>query len=331
MLGVKNGYVKSVLYEQGYPIRKIGLRIPIPEYDPKPGQPPAPTPDLAYSSSIKNSVLFLEAKGGGNDSEQTKKFLFIQRRPETLLRIPNNNLEIHDTDLTIDFGIICTNLKKISDDHVREKIPFPVLHYNEKEGNLNATALTGVDFLNSDINKAFTTPIDIPRLPLVYVPFSSYDYPNNSAYFLKKTIMMIISRSAKLDRYERLPPLDEIVLEEYPFFKIVGKEEFHDLIKTIESIFKRLFPDSSDKSSFNINKYRTIRKNKIYLKRRSLTKFLSILESAVLDYQKFRKGTQQATLSPWIDIAHTPEVDICDGFDKIFDPLRFFPQKYDDE
>ena len=277
LLGQQNTYVRPVLLERGYPLRKLGLRIPIPAFDPDIVPPPAPTPDAAYSSSEKNAVLFLEAKGGGSDDDQTEKFLFVQQHPDSVVRVPNNELHINDTDLTIDFGILCTNLQKISEDHARNPLPFPVIHYNETGRLLTATDLTGTTFANPDITSAFGTPVAVPRLPLVYIPFSSYDYPNNAAYFIQKMMIMILSRSGRLERYERLPPLDEIVIQEYPLFTRLGKGEFHELLITMERILTRLFPDDSTDSMYNINRYREVRKGKIFFRRRSLKKFLGLL------------------------------------------------------
>ncbi|MCK9579521.1 MAG: hypothetical protein M0Q92_03600 [Methanoregula sp.] len=331
LLGQRNAYVQPVLLEKGYPLRKLGLRIPIPGFDPGAVPPPAPTPDAAYSSHEKNAVLFLEAKGGGSDDDQTEKFLYVQQHPDYLIRVPNSELNITDTGLAIDFGILCTNLQKISEDHARNPLPFPVLHYNEPDRMLTATNITGASFTNPDITSAFRTPVKIPRLPLVYIPFSSYDYQNNAAYFIQKMMIMILSRSGRLERYERLPPLDEIVIQEYPLFTRLGKGEFHELIVTMERILTRLFPDDTTDSQYNINKYREVRKGKIFLRRRSLKKFLALLSSAALDYQHYRGGTIQATLLQFEDTTNPPHTDIYDQIDNFFDPTRFFTPTWDED
>ena len=328
ILGRRNLHVTPVLLEHGYPLRELGLRIPIPAYDPEAVPPHAPTPDAGYSSSEKNAVLFLESKGGGSDDVQAKKFRFVQQHPDTLVAT-SNKLQINETNLIIDFGILCTNFQKIAEDHARNPLPFPVLHYDEARRNLTATNLTGATFHNPDITSAFASPIGIPRLPLIYIPFSSYDYPNNAAYFIQKMMIMILSRSGKLERYERLPPLNEIIIQEHPLFTMLGKGEFHDLLVTMERILNRLFPDDSTESSFNINRYREIRNNKIFLRRRSLKKFLEILQSAAIDYQNHCRGTRQATLFQF-DAATSPaQPDIYAQIDTFFDPTRFFNQTYD--
>jgi len=330
LLGKQNMYVTPVLLERGYPLREMGLRIPIPAYDPEAVPSPAPTPDVGYSSSEKNAVLFLEAKGGGSDDDQAEKFHYVQQHPENLIAT-SNKLRINETNLIIDFGILCSNLKKISEDHARNPLPFPVLHYDEVGKKLIPTNLTGATYVNPDITLAFVSPIGIPRLPLVYIPFSSYDYPDNAAYFILKMMIMIQSRSGKLERYERLPPLDEIITQEYPLFTMLGKKEFHDLLITMEKILTRLFPDNSTDSSYNINKYRELRKGKIYLRRRSLKKFFEIFTNAARDYQNYRGGTRQLTLSQWDATTHPPQSDIYDRIDEFFDPAHFFNHDYDDD
>ena len=323
LLGQRNMYVTPVLLEQGYPLRELGLRIPIPAFDPDVVPLPAPTPDAGYSSSEKNAVLFLEAKGGGSDDDQTEKFRFVQDHPKTLIATPNK-LQINETNLIIDFGILCTNLQKIREDHARNPLPFPVLHYNETGRCLNPTNFTGAAFVNSDITTAFESPISVPRLPLSYIPFSSYDFPGNAAYFIQKMMIMVLSRSGKLEKYERLPPLDKIISQEYPLFEMLGKREFHELLVTMEKILTRLFPDDSENPSFNINKYREVKKGKIYLRRRSLKKFLEILHTASVDYQNHRGGTRQASMFEFDDKTRPARPDIYAGIDKFFDPELFF-------
>ncbi|GAB6286901.1 MAG: hypothetical protein STSR0009_31040 [Methanoregula sp.] len=321
LLGKQNKYVTPVLLEQGYPLRELGLRIPIPAYDPDAVPPPAPTPDAGYSSSEKNAVLFLEAKGGGSDDDQAEKFRFVQQHPETLIAT-SNKLRINEINLILDFGILCTDIQKITEDHARNPLPFPVLHYDEAGKQLTATNLTGATFVNPDVTSTFAFPIGIPRLPLVYIPFSSYDYPGNAAYFIQKMMIMIQSRSGKLERYERLPPLDEIITQEYPLFTMLGKREFHDLLVTMEKILTRLFPDDSTDSSYNINKYRELRKGKIYLRRRSLKKFFEIFTDAARDYQNYRGGTRQASLFQFDAATRPPQPDIYAPIDEFFGRVR---------
>ena|GEM_PF-1978428 len=328
LLGRKNIFIKPTLYDRGYPLRELGLRIPIPSFDPDAVPPPAPTPDAGYSSTQKNAVIFLEAKGGGSDEDQVEKFYYIQQHPETLVAT-SNKLQINEINLIIDFGIICSNIEKISEDNKRNPLPFPVLYYDEKQKLLSSSNLIKASFLNPDIIEAFSDPISIPRLPLVNIPFSSYDYPENAAYFIQKIMIMVLSKSGKLGKYERFPPLEEIVTQEYPLFNLLGKREFHELIVTVERILYRLFPDDNPDSSFDINKYREVKKGKIFLRRRSLKKFLGILESSAIEYQKYRRGTMQTKLSRWDNSKLDSQRDLYDQIDQFFDPTLFFTKNYD--
>jgi hypothetical protein len=97
----------------------------------------------------------------------------------------------------------------------------------------------------------------------------------------------------------------------------------------MERILIRLFPDDSTESSFNIIKYRDVKKGKIFLRRRSLKKFLEILHTAAIDYQNYRQGTLQTNLFQFDAATHPAQPDIYAQIDAFFDPTRFFNQTYD--
>ena len=324
MLGYPNNHIVPILLENGYPIKELGLRIPIPGYNLLSTATSTPTPDAGYSSSEKNAVLFLEAKGGGNDYEQIDKFRFIKQNPNYLVAT-RNRLGISEENLTIDFVILCSNIQKISDDHARIPIPFPVLYYNEKEKCLTLTDLTGTSFLNRDISETFKNGIKINRLPLIYLPFSSYDLQYNMPYCVQKIFILLIARSGRLETGERLPSLDTILKEDYPIFMMLGEQEFGDLMETVKTIMKKLFPDDSQINGFNIKKYMNIRQGKMYLKKATLKKFLDRINKALEDYQTFGYLSRQSSLLEFDD-ENQRKHEVYSQIESFFDPLKIFSQ-----
>ncbi len=318
-LGKENDIINPILLRQGYPIKHIGLKIPIPGYKPSEEAQISPAPDCGFSSNIRNCVLFLEAKGGGiSDNEQFEKYRYIQDNPLNLLAT-RNNFEVVAKELLIDFGVLCSDIVKIMDSHGREPIPFPILHYDEAGKQLILNRFNSVEFRNKEITAIFNSPLLIPRLPLIFIPFGPNDYNENWPYLAKNLLLILMKYSLKLEKNQRLPSIDVILRKEFPILNLMSDVEFHELLTIIEKILRKIFPDEID-TNYNVSKYISFQKGKILIKRTTLRKFFENYESALNEIKKQRKLTKQKTLSEFLPKEESDKV-ISEDFDADLDKL----------
>lgn len=314
-LGHPNDVISPVLLQKGFPLKELSLRIPTPGY--KPGSPDsAAVPDLGYSSTENNVVLLLEAKGGGTDGNQIERFQYIQNNPNTLM-VKRNNLDVVSKNLIIDFGLLCSDIDKIKQNHNQTAIPFPVIFYDKKNKNLRYDNFNTVDFKNSQISSAFSSPLPVPRLPILFIPFGPTEFNENMPYIVKNLLMLVFEASQNLKKFERVPTIDALLLIRFPMLRMMGKEEFDQLVKITNTVLQKLFPDDSIESKYSLQKYITHKKGKLYLRKMTLKKFLERLESALIDYENNRLQTKQVTLSynfSQQDVLPIPEIN----FEKFF-------------
>lgn len=312
-LGKQTNIIRPVLYERGYPLQEISLRIPIPGY--KPGNNNAATPDCGYSSKGRNAVIFLESKGGGCDREQLNRFEYVRDNPSSLLRT-RNNFQVSEEDLIIDFALLCSNIDRIRAEHVQSPINCPILHYDASNKLLVYDDCNKAAFMNEEIREAFSEPIPVPKLPILYIPFGPTDYNGNFAYVAKNIFLTLLAYSQTRQKYERMPPILDLVKRQYPLLNMMGREELGEMGRLIENMLKRLFPDADEVSRYNLAKYISIKKGKLYVKNMTLPKFLEVMEAALLDLEK-RKLTRQSTLAEFSQ-SSLQMVDIDIDFDKFF-------------
>lgn len=295
MLGINNPVIYPKLLNTGFPLVNLSLKIPLSAYS----KGSSITPDCGYSSKKENSVLFIEAKGGGIDEpEQLKKFAFLQSNPRALLST-KSGFDIVEPNLLIDFAILCSDIEKIKSDHTREPIVFPVLYYSEKEKRVTLDSFNSSSFSNTSLTSCFSSPINVPRIPNIYVPFGPSDFNNSNsrAYILKNIFLMVVEHSFSLKKYERMPSLDVLIQQKFPVLSSMGKEEFNQLVQLVDNTLSKYFPDDDKKSRFNIRKYYSIKKGKTYIKKITLRKFIERLESELND---FEQGVKQKKLSDYL-------------------------------
>jgi len=296
LLGVPNHSVPPVLSENDFYLGAIGLRIPLPEF----GSGIGVAPDTGFSSQINNTVLFIECKSGGlntmDNPTQLAKFAFVQKNPTSVVRT-NNEFNIHKDDLQIDFAILCSDLNKLIRDHAIEKIEFPVLQYKEAEEEIIHSNFNGAKFKSDKLQKIFSSQIKVKRLPIILFPFGSCDKDRNLTYIVKNIILIIIEENNDLNRFERMASLNEIVLRRFPVLRLMGKEEFAELINTTEFVFLKVFPDSNPKSKLNIQKYITKKMGKVFIRKTTISKFLEKLENTL---QELESKMIQKKLSDFI-------------------------------
>jgi hypothetical protein len=314
-LGHPNDVISPVLLQKGYPLKELSLRIPTPGY--KPGSPDsAAVPDLGYSSSAKNAVLFLEAKGGGTDDNQIERFQYVHNNPNTLMGI-RNNLDVVSKNLIIDFGLLCSDIDKVKQNHNQTAIPFPVIFYDKKNKNLRYENFNTIDFKNNQISSAFSSPLPVPRIPILFIPFGPTEFNENMPFIVKNLLMLVFEASQNLKKFERMPTIEELLLIRFPMLRMMGKEEFDQLVKITNTVLQKLFPDDSITSKYSLQKYISHKKGKLYLRKMTLRKFLERLESALIDYENNRRQTKQVTFAynfSQQDVLPIPEIN----FEKFF-------------
>jgi len=314
-LGHPNDVISPCLLQGGYPLEELSLKIPTPGY--KPSSPErAAVPDLGYSSSENNAVLFLEAKGGGTDANQSERFQYIQNNPNTLVAI-RNNLDIVSKNLNIDFGLLCTDIEKIKQNHNQTAIPFPVIFYDKKNKNLRYDDFNAITFRNNRISEIFSSPLYVPRVPILFIPFGPTEFNENMPYIVKNILMLVFEASQNLKKFDRVPSIEELLLIRFPMLNTMGKEEFDQIVTITNTVLERLFPDDSIASKYNLQRYVIHKKGKVYLRKMTLRKFLERLESALIDFEYNRRQTKQVTLSfnfSQQDVLPIPEIN----FEKFF-------------
>lgn len=309
-LGHPNNVINPILLLQDYPLKELNLRIPTPGYDPSIPDSAA-VPDCGYSSSEKNAVLFLEAKGGGVDESQIERFQYIQDNPSTLIAI-RNNLDVVSKNLIIDFGILCTDIDKIKGNHSQTAIPFPVIFYDKKNKNLQWDHFNAVDFRDRQVSFAFSSSLSIPKLPILFIPFGPTEFNENIPYIIKNVLLLVFEASQNLKKYERMPTIEELLLIRFPMLRMMGKEEFNQIVTITNTVLQRIFPDESTTSKYNLQKYISDKKGKLYLRKMTIRKFLDRLESVLIDYDNNRKQTQQVTFNynfEQRDVLPIPEIN----------------------
>ncbi len=293
-LGKRTSIIRPILYERGYPLKEISLRIPIPGYNPE-NNSNAATPDCGYSSQERNAVVFLESKGGGCDREQLDRFEYVKDNPSSLIRT-RNHFQITEENIIIDFALLCSKIDHIRADHAQSPINCPILHYDESNKLLTYDGCNNVAFMNEDIREAFAEPIPVPKLPILYIPFGPTDYNENFAYAAKNILLTLLAYSQTRQKHERMPPMLDLVKRQYPLLDMMGREELGEMERLIENILKKLFPDDNGNSRYNLARYTSIKKGKFYVKNMTLPKFLEVMEAALLDLEK-RKLTRQSTFA----------------------------------
>lgn len=314
-LGHPNDVITPVLLQSGYPLKELSLKIPTPGY--KPGsKDTAAVPDLGYSSSEDNAVLFLEAKGGGTDDNQIERFQYVQNNPNTLVAI-RNNLDIVSKNLNIDFGILCSDIEKIKQNHNQIAIPFPVLFYDKKNKNLRYDNFNEIAFKNGQISAVFSSPLPVPRLPILFIPFGPTEFNENTPYIVKNILMLVFEASQNLKKFERMPTIEELLIIRFPMLRMMGKEEFDQIVTITNTVLMRLFPDDSSASKYSLQKYISHKKGKVYLRKMTLRKFCDRVESALIDFDNNRRLTKQVTFAynfSQQDVLPIPEIN----FEKFF-------------
>lgn len=315
-LGHPNDVIQPILQQNGYPLKEISLRIPISGYKSS-LRNNAAVPDLGYSSNEKNAVLFLEAKGGGSDNDQIERFQYVKNNPSSLIST-RNNLDIVKKDLILDFGILCSDIEKIKRDHAQSAIPFPVIYYNKSTKTLQHEKFNTINFSNNQMNTVFSTPLNIPRVPILFIPFGPTEFNENIPYIVKNIILLIFEANQNLKKYEKMPSIEELLLARFPMLQMMGKEEFDQIVTIINKVLRKLFQDESSTSKYNLNKYISYnKKGMLYLRRMTIRKFLERLEAALIDYENNRRQTKQVTLEFKFsqgDVLPDPEID----FEKFF-------------
>lgn len=314
-LGHPNDVITPVLLQSGYPLKELSLRIPTPGY--KPGsKDTAAVPDLGYSSSKENAVLFLEAKGGGTDDNQIERFQYVQNNPNTLVAI-RNNLDVVSKNLNIDFGILCSNIEKIKQNHKQTAIPFPVIFYDKKNKDLRYDNFNEISFKNGQVSAVFSSPLPVPRLPILFIPFGPTEFNENTPYIVKNILMLVFEASQNLKKFERMPTIEELLLIRFPMLRMMGRDEFDQIVTITNTVLQRLFPDESIASKYSLQKYISHKKGKVYLRKMTLKKFCDRLESALIDYDNNRRQSKQVTFSynfSQQDVLPLPEIN----FEKFF-------------
>ena len=302
MLGSGNEIIESRLLNHDYPIKNLALRIPVPGFNIK-IKNPAAVPDCGYSSAGKNSVLFIEVKGGGTDDNQLDRFQHVQDNPKTLLAT-RNNLDITEKDLKIDFAILGTELNKLREDHERNSIGFPILYYDQEAKQVRRENFNSTNFKNSEFDAIFSNPINVPKLPIIFLPFGASDFESSFGYVLQNILLLIIENNLSQKKYGRMPSLEQMIIERFPILKMMGDQEFQELVKVIEKSLKKVFPDTNS-TGYNPRKYLSIKKGKVYVKRTTLKKFLDKINSELSDLET---RTRQTTLESYTSSESNNEI-----------------------
>ncbi len=288
LLGLQNSAIDPRLLKKDYPIKTIALRVPLPEM----GKDMAVVPDAGFSSQTENSILFLECKSGGIDtvdgSSQVDKFIFIQKKPEVILRT-KNEFDVKKENLAVEFAILCSDIEKIKQCHQMKSIPYPVLYFDQQQSIVKIADFNKIGFSRKSLQEAFSEPIKISHLPVLLYPFGPYDAEHNYPYIIKNVFLMIVEANMNLIKFERMPSIDALVIERFPTLKMMDKVEFEELISLIEGVLRKIFPDVDPRSKLNISRYLKYKKGKIIIKRTTVKTFLERLAEALHDIEEQKK------------------------------------------
>ncbi|QQG48870.1 MAG: hypothetical protein HY247_00680 [archaeon] len=157
----------------GYSLERIGMKIALPLGEPL-------VPDLSFKNANPNELLLIEAKSGGVDSEQGKKYSKLQ--PLDISKKGLTSLDAKDLSIQVCYACTASNKQKVLENEKRNKLGFPIIAF---ENNRIVKEPSSALFKNHKLEKFFSAGVSFERSPSTDVyPFSADDSRGWIAFYV---------------------------------------------------------------------------------------------------------------------------------------------------
>ncbi len=184
----------------GYSLEHVGLRIVLPVGNPL-------VPDLSFRSANPNELLLIEAKSGGVNNEQARKYASLD--PVEISKRGLTSLEAMGLSVQVCYAVTAMNRDKVLENEKRYRLGFPIITF---QNNLVAREPKSSPFKNPKLEKFFSDGVKFRRNPSTEVfPFSADDSRGWIAFSVASKLIELnavgISRFTELDLTRRCHPL----------------------------------------------------------------------------------------------------------------------------
>ena len=202
------------LEKRGYSLDRIGINIVLPK-----GQL---NPDVSFKSHKQNHLLLVEAKSGGVDNEQAKKYGSLTAddiSKRGLTTLPATNLAFQ-----VCYVCLSKNKREVLENEKRMNWGFPILVF---DGSSLKKEITDAAFIDKDLENLFSAGVKFNREPsYTHYPFDNSDTKGWIAY-------CIISKLAEFWAKEtRRFSENELVRACHPLIEYLGRKERNAIRRT---------------------------------------------------------------------------------------------------
>jgi hypothetical protein len=179
-LALKTPDLKSPLSDLGYSLEHIGPKIVFSDNT-------VLTPDISFMSREKNSVLVCEAKAGGIDNDQAKKYKLL--KPEDISRRALTALPAENLKVEVCYFCLLENRLEVLANEGKNRWGFPIIFFDGR--SLKKDVSSG-RFQDQRLEELFSRGVTIEREPPnTFYPFGSGDSQGWIAFCILYELMKL--------------------------------------------------------------------------------------------------------------------------------------------
>lgn len=235
-LGHRTPDLKHPLEDHGYTLDRIGMKIDFPDGE--------LNPDITFKSHARNRLLIIEAKSGGINNEQAKRYKALT--PDHISRLGLTTLPATNLTTQVCYACLSKNIDKVLDNEQRHQHGFPIIVFS---GSTLRKVEQSESFDDPELQQLFSDGVTFDCEPSYFnYPFGPDDTKGWIAYCVLSKLAEFWAREKK-----RFTEID-LMRECHPLIEYLGKKEQKIIHRVVHGVLEEV--NDNDLPRLTIKKHK---------------------------------------------------------------------------